>query len=55
MDKSKDLKNFAEELELTVLKEEDAVLLDGMVGTSGSNWLLCGVDIACGLDILCLS
>lgn len=47
MEKSKELKNFAEELELTVLKEEDAVLLDGMVGTSGTDWVLCDLDFIC--------
>lgn len=47
MEKSNDLKDFTEELEVTVLKEEDAVLLDGMVGTSGTNWLLCSLDFIC--------
>lgn len=31
-------KEFVEGLEMTVLSEEDAILLDGMVGTSGDNF-----------------
>lgn len=40
-----ELRDFVENLELTVLKEEDAVLLDGMVGTSGTGTNNC----KCGL------
>lgn len=40
-----DLREFVEGLELTVLKEEDAVLLEGMVGTSGTGTNNC----KCGL------
>ena len=37
------LKNFVEELELTVLKDEKAYLLEGMVGTcGGANNCQCG-------------
>ena len=38
-----ELKEFVEGLEMTVLAEEDSILLDGMVGTSGLNGL-CNTD-----------
>ena len=34
-DKNLILKDFVEKLEMTVMSDEDAVLLEGMVGTSG--------------------
>lgn len=34
-----ELKEFVEGLEMTVLADEDSILLDGMVGTSGLNGL----------------
>ena len=41
-----ELKEFVEGLEMTVLAEEDSILLDGMVGTSGLNGL-CNTDANC--------
>lgn len=49
------LKDFVEGLEMTLLCEEDAVLLEGMVGTSDpgdgiidvENGLLCNCDSKC--------
>jgi hypothetical protein len=45
MKETDELKEFVEGLEMTVLTEEDAVLLEGMVGTSGtgSNNCECGL------------
>lgn len=40
-----ELKEFVEGLEMTVLSEEDSILLDGMVGTSGMD--LCNTDGNC--------
>lgn len=42
------LKDFVESLEMTVLEEEDAILLDGMVGTSNGPNRLCNTDKNCG-------
>lgn len=42
-----ELKEFVEGLEMTVLSEEDSILLDGMVGTSGMN-IGCNIDVNCG-------
>lgn len=41
-----ELKEFVEGLEMTVLADEDSILLDGMVGTSGLNGL-CNTDANC--------
>ncbi len=47
MDKNdKNLKDFVERLELTILNNEDCILLEGMVGTSGIQ-LLCDTDHNC--------
>ncbi len=47
MDKNdKNLKDFVEGLELTILDNEDSILLEGMVGTSGEN-TLCNTDHNC--------
>lgn len=50
MDKEeKALKEFVEGMELTILNEEDSVLLDGMVGTSGTQ-NLCNTDHNCATN-----
>lgn len=45
MKETDELKEFVEGLEMTVLTEEDSILLDGMVGTSGGGTNNC----ECGL------
>lgn len=47
MKKELDIQNFVDNLELTVLTEENSILLDGMVGTSGSNAVFCNTDDSC--------
>ncbi len=42
-----ELKEFVEGLEMTVLTEEDSILLDGMVGTSGTTDVGCNTDVNC--------
>lgn len=44
MNKKAGLHEFVEGMEMTVLSSEDQVLLDGMVGTSGSINGNCGSD-----------
>lgn len=44
--KEKSLKEFVEGMEMTILSEEDSVLLDGLVGTSGTQ-NLCNSDYNC--------
>ena len=43
----KNLKDFVEGLELTILNNEDSILLDGMVGTSGASNTGCNTDHNC--------
>lgn len=47
MDRNLELQEFVEGLEMTVLRDEDSILMDGMVGTSGAN-NLCNTDTNCG-------
>lgn len=50
MNKKAGLHEFVEGMEMTVLSSEDQVLLDGMVGTSGSNisiWNCCPISNNC--------
>lgn len=47
MEKLQDLNEFIEEMELTVMDKEDAILLDGMVGTSNVNYVLCNANYKC--------
>lgn len=46
MKETDELKEFVEGLEMTVLTEEDSILLDGMVGTSGTTE---GSDNGCNI------
>lgn len=45
------LRDFVEEIEMTILSSEDSILLDGMVGTSsagGNNCMCNGNNCPCG-------
>ncbi|KGF51108.1 hypothetical protein [Prevotella melaninogenica] len=47
MKKEFEIQEFVDKLEMTVLTEENSILLDGMVGTSGSNTVFCNTDSSC--------